>query len=58
MTPIEHAEVEADGEALLGSLAPNASVRKVDLTTPCLGAHGWANGRSCTPTMSPSCVLG
>jgi hypothetical protein len=34
MTPMERAEAEAEGEALLGFLAPNASARKVDLTTP------------------------
>ncbi len=34
MAPIERAEVEAEGEALLGFLARDASARKVDLTTP------------------------
>ncbi|MGO9180404.1 MAG: hypothetical protein ACLQBX_09340 [Candidatus Limnocylindrales bacterium] len=34
MTPMERAELETEGEALLGFLTPNASARKIDLNTP------------------------
>ena len=34
MTPMERAELEAEGEALLGFLTRNASARKIDLNTP------------------------
>lgn len=34
LTPTERADVEAEGEALLGFLAPDASARRVELTTP------------------------